>query len=148
MAFTHSYTDNKKLSRFWLYFKQSLVLSIWELFSSECTTEVTTQLQVYMCNKGRLLSEPFYWTFGEIACKIPTPPYPSGDSSLNITVNMLAGTTQRPAISSCCLGRWALSFHEMATTTWLISAGLNRKTTKGWPLTHMKWLKCLLIALQ
>lgn len=50
MAFTHSLIDNnkRKLSRVWLYFTQSLLLSIWELSSNQYTPEVTTQLQVYV----------------------------------------------------------------------------------------------------
>lgn len=88
-----------------------------------------------MCNKSRLLSELFSSTFGEVARKIPTPPYPSGDSFLNTALNMLTRTTQRPVISSCCLGCWMLSFDEMATT-WLIPAGLDRKATMEWPLKH------------
>lgn len=119
----------------WLNFKHSLAHSIWELFSREHTSEETMQLQVCMCHKSRLLSELFSSRIGEVACKIPTPPYPSGDSSLNIALNMLTRTTQRPVISSCRLGCWMLSFDEMATT-WLISAGLDRKATMEWPLKH------------
>lgn len=77
-----------------------------------------------------MLLKLFYIMFTEAACKIPTPPYASGDSSLNIALNMLARTTQRTAISSCWLGCWTLSFDEMANT-WLIFAGLDRKATMG-----------------
>lgn len=110
VAFTHSYTTFFYI--YIIYFTQSLApnTSIWEVFSNEHTLAVTTQIQVYMCNKGRLLSPLFSLVFGEIVCKIPTPPYPSGDSSLKIALNMLARTTQSPAINSCRLGCWMLSF--------------------------------------
>lgn len=107
MVFTHSYTDNKKNV-------QSLALfhTISGPFYMGTILQWTYTRGDHsiICNKGWLLSELFSSAYGEIACKIPTPPYPSGDSSLNIALNMLARTTQRPTISSCRLGCWTLFF--------------------------------------